>query len=304
MNNFVINKLIGAGEYGKVYKAKNKNGRTVVIKNSDRNLRTERNIAKKLEGFNVPAVYDYRELLISEYIKGETFKSFIRGGMMKDPRTLIRQVLSNLQKIHKKMSTFRHHDLHLENIMVFPGDNVRIMDFGLSTLRGIKNPNIVGFKKDYGISPDSHVMYDAHLFLNSLYAEGVMKSVIESLLPKGYLGEEGEGVKNFRLRGDVDHKEALKDFTYQRILDAFKPKTNAKKIIQKIISTKPVKKISPKKKSPVNQNAAKKAAMAFLASKKSPEKKAPLKKPGLTKSKPVPLTRGSPLKKNNSNNKR
>tara|TARA_Y100000389_G_scaffold202174_1_gene246762 strand:- start:2583 stop:3497 length:915 start_codon:yes stop_codon:yes gene_type:complete len=304
MNNFVINKLIGKGEYGKVFKATNKAGRVVVIKNSNKNLQTERNIATRLEGFNVPLVYGYRELLFSEFINGETLKDYIRGGKRPDLKTIARLVISNLQKIHKKLKTFRHHDLHLANIMVVSGPKVKIMDFGLSTMKGIKNPNITGFKKEYGIFPESHPMYDAHFFLNSLYDEGVLKPLIESLLPVEYLGSKSEKVENYRLRGDVDHTEALKDFTYQRIMDVFKSKS-PQNVLKKILNAKKTT-IPLKKKSPVNQNEAKRKAMAFLASqKKSPEKKkkAPLKKPGLTKTKPLPLTRGSP-KKNNNTNKR
>ena len=131
-----------------------------------------------------------------------------------------------------------------------------------------------------------------------------MKEAIESLLPKEYLGETSECVKNYRLRAEVDHGEALKGFTYKKILETMKPK--AQNVLKSILNAKP--KSPPKvnkKKSPMNQNAAKKAAMAFLAAKKkSPKKKkAPLKKPGLTKTKPVGLTIGSP-KKNNGTNKR
>ena len=303
MNTIAINKLIGEGEYGKIYKAKNKNGRIVVIKNSDKNLQTERNIAKKLEGFNVPLVYGYRQLLISEFINGVTFKEYIRGGQRKDLKAMAHRVISNLEKIHEKMPTFRHHDLHLDNIMVLPGAKVKILDFGLSTLRGIKNPNIENLKNDYGIFTESFFMYDAHLFLNSLYLEGVLKGVIESLLPKEYLTQDSECVKNYRLRADVDHGEVLKDFTYKKILEKLKPKTQ--NVLKSILNVKPKAQGPPKKKnSPVNQNEAVRKAMAFLASKKkSPEKKAPLKKPGLTKTKPIPLTKGSP-KKNNGTNKR
>lgn len=303
MNTITINKLIGEGEYGKIYKAKNKNGRIVVIKNSDKNLQTERNIAKKLEGFNVPLVYGYHQLLISEFINGVTFKEYIRGGQRKDLKAMAHRVISNLEKIHEKMSTFRHHDLHLDNIMVLPGAKVKILDFGLSTLRGIKNPNIKNLKNDYGIFTESFFMYDAHMFLNSLYLEGVLKEVIQSLLPKEYLTQDSEYVKNYRLRADVDHGEVLKDFTYNKILEKLKPKTQ--NVLKSILNVKPKAQGPPKKKNnPVNQNEAVRKAMAFLASKKkSPEKKAPLKKPGLTKTKPIPLTKGSP-KKNNGTNKR
>lgn len=305
MNNLVINKLIGQGEYGKVYRGKNKNGRIVVIKNSDKNLRTERNIAIKLKEFNVPAVYGYRELLISEFINGETFRSYVESGQRKDLKALAHRVISNLNKIHKKLPSFRHHDLHLDNIMVLPGAKVKIMDFGLSTLDGIKNPTINGFNNDHGIFPTSHHMYDAHLFLNSLYTEGVLKSVIERLLPKEYLGSSSAYITNFRLRGTVNHDEKLKDFTYEKILDTLKPTTKPQNVLKSILNTKTAKtkKSPPKtKKSPVNQNAAKKAAMAVLASKEK-KTKAPLRRPTLTKTKPVGLTVGSP-KKNNGKNKR
>lgn len=133
-----------------------------------------------------------------------------------------------------------------------------------------------------------------------------MKGEIESLLPGGYLGEETSQIKNFRLRGDVDHVETLKDFTYTKILNILKPKPKAPNILKNILNKKPVS--PPKiKHSPMNQNAAKKKAMAVLAAakkKKSPtKKKPPLKKPGLTKTKPVALFKGSP-KKNNDTNKR
>jgi hypothetical protein len=174
------------------------------------------------------------------------------------------------------------------------------MDFGLSTIRGIKNPNIKDFKKDYGIFTESFFMYDAHLFLNSLYAEGILKEAIETLLPKEYLVNDSSSVRNYRLRADVNHEDALKDFTYKKILETLKPK--AQNVLKSILNAKPKSppKTKPKSKSPVNQNEAKRKAMAFLASKKkSPEKKkAPLKKPGLTKTKPKPLTIGSSAKKN------
>ena len=277
--DLIINKLIGQGEYGKVYKAKNKNGRVVVVKNSDSNLRPERNIAKILSAFNVPAVYGYRELLISEFIDGVTFDEYITAHG-KDSRVLVHKVITNLEKIHKSIPSFRHHDLHLNNIMVIKGKAVKLMDFGLSTLQGVNNPNIKSFKQNWGVFPESHYMYDAHLFLNSLYTKGVIKKVIESLLPKEYLTENSDRVKNFRLRSDVNHDEFLTKFTYKNILTAMS-------IINSIASGK---KIPPpvKPKTPTNQNEAKKKALAFLISQKTST--TTLKKPGIARSKIVPLT--------------
>ena len=269
-----IIKLIGQGEYGKVYKAKNKNGRIVVIKNSGSNLRSERNIAKILSAFNVPAVYGYRELLISEFIDGVTFDEYInaRG---KDTRALVHKVITNLEKIHKKIPTFRHHDLHLHNVMVMKGKDVKLMDFGLATLQGVNNPNIKTFKQNWGVFPESHHMYDAHLFLNSLYGKGVMRRAIESLLPKEYLTENSDRVKNFRLRSDVNHDEFLEKFTYKNIL-------TATSVINSITSgKKPPPSVKPK--TPINKNKAKKNALAFLTAQKKTS--TTLKKPGIAKSK-------------------
>lgn len=302
MNNLVINKLLGRGEYGKVYKAKNKNGRVVVIKNSDSNLRTERNIALKLSKFNVPAVYGYRELLISEFINGTTFKSYIKNGHRNDLKTLAYKVIFNLKKIYEYIPTFRHHDLHLDNIMVLPGAKVKILDFGLSTMKGIKNPAIGKFNTDYGIFPDSHHMYDSHLFLNSLYSEGILKDVIERLLPKEYLKADSLYVKNYRLKKDIDHTESLATFTYDNVLKALKSSTN--NVLRGIIGTA-AKKKPPKAKSPPKaktQGEIMQKAIAILAlQKKTPEKKKePLKRPGLTKTNPIPLTKGRTPKKNNT----
>lgn len=348
-NSFKKYNEIGKGEYGTVYKAciNDKCQNKIAVKNSYDNMSSEYIITKKLEKLGVPHVYGYekcsnRDLLFSEFITGVTFKDFLEKTKRKitsdEIKSIIIQVLYILHSIHKKYPSFRHHDLHLENVMILKKRNdtkkeikigdttvefndakleVKLMDFGLATMRGVINPIVrksTTFKTEYGIFPESDIAYDLHLFLTSLYTTkgsiSVMqkaKMFITSIFKDAYLYKNSDVVNEFRLRYDVVHSLP----TYEEIFKKSyfsKPKNSVMAIINKI---KPLPKtvIKPiKKKTPVNQESAKKRAIEFLksmeAKKKVPPTKKPpsLKKPGmkktiLMKNPTKPLTIGSNPKK-------
>lgn len=320
---------IGAGEYGKVYKAciNDKCLNKIAVKNSTDNMSAEYLITKKLEKLGVPQVYGYdscgnREFLFSEFIHGVTLKSFLRTKKRGDPaemKSIIAQTLFILYTIHKKYPTFRHHDVHLDNVMLMKkrigsvkeirvGNDtivfddakleVKLMDFGLATVNGVINPIVKrseSFKKEYGIFPGSHDMYDVHLFLSSLYASNApdvrMRRFIEGVFTPAYLAKTSEVVNNFRLRPDVTH--ALPSFE-DLFADPYFSSTAKKAYVNTIPA--PVKKVAPlqKKKSPVNQNKAKQKAVNVLkkiaAAKKAPTKAPTKKKPSLTKPPTKPMT--------------
>lgn len=337
-NSFKKYDEIGAGEYGKVYKAciDDKCLNKIAVKNSPDNMSTEYLISKRFEKLGVPVVYGYekcsnRDFLFSEFINGVTLRSFLEKKKQKvkseELKSIIIQVLYILYTIHKEHPTFRHHDLHLDNVMIMRKRNdtkkdikvgvetitfndakveVKLMDFGLATMRGVINPIVrksLSFKNDYGIFPESDAAYDTHLFLTSLYAsKGVTpgaKKFIESLFKPKYLMKNSEVVKEFRLRSDVKHTLP----TYEEIFKHSyfsKPKNSVMAFINKL-PTPAVKVMPPKKvKSPVNQEKAKQKAMNVLKkmanAKKAPvKKKAPIKKPTLMKPSTKPMmVRGSP----------
>lgn len=352
-NSFKKYNEIGKGEYGKVYKAciNDKCLNKLAVKNSPDNMSAEYIISKKFEKLGVPQVYGYekcsnRDFLFSEFINGVTLKNFLEKNKKKvtpdELKSIIIQVLYILYTIHNKYPSFRHHDLHLDNVMIMKKRNdtkkeikigdtvvefndakleVKLMDFGLATMRGVINPIVrksKTFKSDYGIYPESDMAYDYHLFLTSLYAtrspapamEKVRNFIMSIFKYKNgvYLLKNSDVVNEFRLRSDVTHSLP----TYEEIFKKSyfsKPKNSVMAIINKI--KPPVKTIilkPTKKKTPVNQENAKKRAMEFLKSmeakkKAPPTKKAPsLKKPGLKKpvlmKNPVkPLTVGSSPKK-------
>lgn len=317
-NTFNVYNILGMGEYGKVYKACVKNnGSCAAVKESLGNLETEYTISEKLKKYNTPNVYRYircksQQYLFSNYIDGLDLKKYLRTKpAIPDVKNIMKKVLTILDNIHKndELKSFRHHDLHLSNILITKDKKPLIMDFGLATIDGVNNPNIKGimFKRDFGIFPGSHPMYDAHMFLNALYTEKStplsIKNFILKIFGHDYLGEETAYVKNFRLRSDVTHVLP----TYDLILedDFFKSKKKPANILKGILATKKPNVKTTKPKS-VKSDAikAKQNAMAFLAKTKSPQKqKRPAtRRPILRKPSAKPLTvRTSPNKKNNGN---
>jgi len=325
---------IGEGQYGKVYRGCVDDGcekyivykeiRTPSLSEKTNNLplagfkkaldemnpKMEFTIAKKLEGFGVPKMYlyktcDYKDILYTEYVKGkELVEWMVMGPTLPAIKSVMAQVIYNLYRIQKKYPGFRHHDLHLGNILVRPvpvkdmkimgstisnaGFEAVIIDFGFSVFPRIKNPLInANNYKNIGISRKSDKHYDLHFFLNSIHnlvrqprtrTERVVKTFIENLLPPKYLVSRSNIVKNYRLRGNK-----TVDISFEEVLS--KPFFTGEKTSVPIPLSKPksVTKIQvPKPKTPVNKEAAKARAVAILKAGKAKSKK----RPGIVRARP------------------
>lgn len=307
---------IGKGQYGVVYRGcLNKQCKKVVaMKNSKENLSAEYKIAELLANMRVPEPYAHatckkpkRNVMYSEYVNGKPLKNHIQNDITPVKlRAIVCQVLITLYNIKQKYPSFRHNDLHLGNVLVektldkkvkfrnnieinTEGVEARINDFGLSKIQGYNNPliNKNNFKRDYGIYPGNHEMYDIHYFLNAIYTEivkvnGYMKTkeFIRRILPLEYLTNESPVVKNFRLRGDVNHVKLPSFESVFRDPYFRDKKINITQILKPVNQDAAKKKamaaLAAMKKSPVNQNAAKKKAMAVLAAMKNKQLKKPL----------------------------
>jgi hypothetical protein len=94
-----------------------------------------------------------------------------------------------------------------------------MMDFGMATIEGVKNPEVLsGRFSGSGISTKSHYMYDAHYFLNIIHRYTTIPTVkkfIEDVFTKGYIGQESVHIKDMRLRLGQTHDELP---TYNDIL--------------------------------------------------------------------------------------
>lgn len=137
---------------------------------------------------NIPRIYGYkiydkRDYMFMDYIDGVRLEDF-RPISKNQLSSIIIQVLYTLYKINKKIPSFRHNDLHLENIMIvkddvkdiivsdhsgnrfqFNNEGVKIIlvDFEDSDIKSVKNNIYTPIIE----SPNS--IFDTHQFLTSIY---------------------------------------------------------------------------------------------------------------------------------------
>ena len=147
-----------------------------------------------------------------DYLNAKPFKEFISNpNSFEDfPNIMLSimcKVLKTLDKIHRTYPSFRHNDLHGDNIMITPEQKVYIVDFGESRM-DLEGVDHMGVYEDFGIVPHNDIRYDYHLFIHTVYliAPPKVRKIIELVIPPQYLEFESEVVKNFRLRPDMEHK--------------------------------------------------------------------------------------------------
>jgi len=253
---------IGKGEYGTVFHgcADKECKKPVAIKMAEyKSTKSEYIIGKIFRQYGGVRIFAREEcskrdndILYMEYANAGTLKSFLKTKKNSlrpiHLRTIIAQVLYGLYRISIDEPSARHHDLHLDNVLVNTGKGVGgfssykvhgrnyevdrigvealMTDYGFATMKGVPNTiidnhEISGLRENYGIYRNSHQMYDAHLFLNALYLaiKGDLKlsqtlkevtDFISRVFPSQYLGIETRVIKNFRLNGYAFHR--LKNF--------------------------------------------------------------------------------------------
>jgi eukaryotic-like serine/threonine-protein kinase len=156
VGRFAISKRLGAGGMGQVYGAEDTTlKRFVAIKrmvphaqstDADRKrLLKEAQRASALNHPNIGAVYDVVEhagelWLVMEYIEGETLRRRLKQPIPAEEFFAIAtQCCEGLQAAHEK--GIIHGDIKPENIMLAPGNRVKILDFGVARHAWNSNPN-------------------------------------------------------------------------------------------------------------------------------------------------------------------
>tara|TARA_B110000503_G_scaffold8651_1_gene11717 strand:- start:1941 stop:3143 length:1203 start_codon:yes stop_codon:yes gene_type:complete len=319
-NKFAGVRVIGKGEHGTVYQACLNDAckKKFAIKVSDENLTAEFNLTRKfinLAGKNAAAnVYALEKCkgdnrLYSEFLDGQTFGKLLPK-LKKDPKkikSIVLQVLKILKTVHEKNSSFRHNDLHLNNIFITAGNKVRIIDFGLSFNAITTNPEVENPKdpylRPYGVYRGNHKMYDTHLFLNGLLGQGeyldedTLKFILD-MLPLKYQGSNGNRLFLSRLKPAANNHEGQGLPTFTTLFNhSYVKGTRLGSILKSIpkIVSKPVSKLILKRKtppSPISMSASRRAAVAALAKSKGTTKK----RPGATSKKPPTAPVKSPPK--------
>lgn len=148
LGHYEILKMLGAGGMGEVYLAEDlKLGRKVALKllpqesgpdiSARRRFLREARAASALNHPNIVTIHaieqiDGRDLIVMEYVSGETLKSEIEGGPLRFERVieLGAQVADALAAAHA--AGLIHRDIKPANILVTPQGQVKVVDFGLA----------------------------------------------------------------------------------------------------------------------------------------------------------------------------
>jgi serine/threonine protein kinase/tetratricopeptide (TPR) repeat protein len=147
VGRFAISRRLGAGGMGQVYCAEDTTlKRTVAIKRmapqanssaADRKrLMKEAQRASALNNPNLGAIYDVVEhaaelWLVMEYVEGETLRRRLKQPIsLEEFFVIAAQCCEGLQAAHEK--GIIHGDIKPENIMLTPGNRVKILDFGVA----------------------------------------------------------------------------------------------------------------------------------------------------------------------------
>jgi len=158
VGRFVIARRLGAGGMGQVYGAEDTTlKRFVAIKRMSpqansteadrRRLLKEAQRSSALNHPNIGSVYDVVEhagelWVVMEYIEGETLRHRLKQPISTDEFFAIAtQCCEGLQAAHEK--GIIHGDIKPENIMLVPGNRVKILDFGVARRAWSANPKEV-----------------------------------------------------------------------------------------------------------------------------------------------------------------
>ncbi len=160
ISHYKILEKIGEGGMGIVYKAfDTKLERTVALKllrpetigdpDAKKRFIREARAVSKLNHPNITTIYEVDEwhgqnFISMEFVEGLTLKEKVKSGHLpiEEVRNIAEQVAEALQEAHDH--NIVHRDIKSENIMVTPKGQVKVMDFGLAKLKGMKTMTQMG----------------------------------------------------------------------------------------------------------------------------------------------------------------
>lgn len=154
---YVLRERLGRGGMGVVYEAALGTGETVAIKllledhrgdlDAARRIRTEAVAARYISHVNVISVLDFSEphapapYVVMEHIRGTSLGSLIRecGALsLRRAAAIGTQILAGLDAAHA--AGVVHADIKSDNILLEAGEIVKIIDFGLASIRRVDHP--------------------------------------------------------------------------------------------------------------------------------------------------------------------
>jgi eukaryotic-like serine/threonine-protein kinase len=147
LGRFRIEDRIGSGGFGTVYRAWDERlQRPVAVKVIDREhgsprVTREAQAVARLGHRNIATLYELatdgeRAFLVSELIDGETLRTLGRRGELTDRLVARVGADSAAALTHAHRAGVVHRDVKPENILVGPGDEAKLVDFGIARIAG------------------------------------------------------------------------------------------------------------------------------------------------------------------------
>lgn len=154
-SRYRVLKKLGEGGMGSVYLAEqiavNRNVALKILHSNYardpefvKRFRQEAKLAASLSHHNIVTIFDFDQAddgslyIVMEYVAGNSLSAVIKSGLL-DIRTAVRlaiQIAEGLRAAHT--AGVIHRDIKPENIMVLPGDEIKLMDFGIARLSNVE----------------------------------------------------------------------------------------------------------------------------------------------------------------------
>jgi len=208
-----MKKYLNSGTTANVYKECTKNGCVVEKKPLKNNISLEYKFLKLLhplypDGIIRPIDFKNKSIYLNYINLNKT-----RLRTKAKAKRILKSVLLTLIDIQKKYPSFRHNDLHLNNVFISKNkENVYMSDFGFANIQipGYKNPLVQSklYEQHYGIGPKVNKKYDIAYLINFMYYESgpLVKKYLETLVPIEYLQRDNKYVLiNGRMRYNLAH---------------------------------------------------------------------------------------------------
>ncbi len=150
LGHYRLLERVGQGGMGVVYRARDEHlQREVALKllpdtvshdpSARRHFRQEALTLARLNHSNIETLYSFesdgeKDFLVMEYIRGVTLASKLAAGPLSEPELIgyATQLVSALEQAHK--AGVIHRDLKPSNILITPGGQLKMLDFGLARL--------------------------------------------------------------------------------------------------------------------------------------------------------------------------